>query len=294
MSISEQILIEGNLVTRQQVTVMESVALDSFLSRLERRVPIVSPVLPTGTRAQVWDETDLNERQLLIMVEVEPQVINFAFDANRDGDPNTDERYRLPIPYSRFIFHCTTSNPDDNRAWAIANYRIFWAKTKYADPAALDMIPALLPNVYPDGRICFGSTGANAAQSLAQRLDQTVNEFYISRFNSDLSIRFPVIFDQNEYSERWNAWAASRASSWGSWTDWAPGMYTTFSWNNMITQFLAHTATRDEFMAIPDGIPDVPLGASFGRIAEVLADWADTDIERMNVATTRALEARRG
>ena len=52
--------------------------------------------------------------------------------------------------------------------------------------------PGTRPNVYGDGRICFGSTGANMDQSLSQRLQQTVNEFYVSDFNRDLAITAPT------------------------------------------------------------------------------------------------------
>lgn len=249
------ITFEGDLVTEKEETIIRQVALNDFLPLLETRPTIYSPVLPTNTRAEFWNSSDPRSQQLAMLIEREPQIINMNF---------IDANYRLSVPWTRFYFFATTDNPSRNANWQLTEYRVFWAAQKYRDPNAQDMMQALIPNVYGDGRICFGSTAADANQILAERIDQTINEFYISNFNNDLTIRYP-----NGW-RNWNAWIAMTENNpigWADWTDWTNTTRQKYSFNDLTTNTIT-PEQRAERIISPNGIPPLNLGATWGAAEE--------------------------
>jgi hypothetical protein len=255
---SQKIVIEGGLVRVVNEEIQYSVSMADWLSKIERRIPIETPVLPVGTRAVYWDQTSLENQTLSVLIEVQPQIMRMDFN----GDI-----IELSIPYTRFFFVAKTNDPTNNMAWRLQNYRVFWSHKQYSNKNDRDMIPALLPNVYDDGRICFGSTGANADQSLADRLNQTVNEFFVSRFNRDLVIRRP------NRARTWRLWqrmTISNPTGWMEWSDWDPatGEHMRYSYGDLT----GNMQDRFEPMVAAEPIAPVPLGASFGRLRE----WIDT------------------
>ncbi len=273
---TQYIEIENGLVSVIDRTVRISVPLDEWLPRIERRTPQYMPLLPTGTRAVWWDPTDLSAQKLMLLMEREPQTITLNLDSHL---------HRIMIPWTRFFFYATTRNPDENLAWRLEDYRIFWAKSRHTGDALADMTPAIVPNVYQDGRICFGSTGAAADQSLADRIDQTINEFYVSTFNRDLAIRYPNGW--RNYAT-WERTTAADPLGWLSWPDLDPQSNRTrmYSFNDMTSQWIAGAA-RNAPVVVQDGIPDLPMGATFGRINQWLAGL--TSGQRLRVATAVGL-----
>lgn len=255
---TQTIEIAGGLVSLVDRTVQYSVPMSEWLTRIEKRNPIVTPVLPLGTRAVYWDPTDATNQTLVVLIEEQPKMIRM----NLNGIT-----HELSIPYTRFFFYAKTSDPTNMSEWRLNDYKIFWSKTQYGDPNKRDMIRALLPNVYVDGRICFGSTAANAAQSLAQRLNQTVNEFYVSEFNNDLVIRRPN--NARTYRE-WVRMTASNPTGWTEWNDWneSMGLHEYTSYNDLVSNNIDRFAP----MLAAEPIEAIPLGASFGRLRE----WLDT------------------
>jgi Prokaryotic E2 family D len=260
--VAQVIEIENGLVRLVERSVQYSVPMTDWLDKIEKRNPIATPVLPVGTRAVYWDQTDLTAQTFVVLIEQQPQMIRMDFD---------NMIRELSIPYTRFFFVATTDDPTNTLAWRLTNYKVFWAKAQYADPTVKDMIPALLPNVYEDGRICFGSTGADASQTLANRLNQTCNEFYVSRFNHDLTIRRPN--GARTYRE-WERMTQNNSTGWMDWRDFDPALgYHTFrSYDDLVRQ--ARVTMNDRFapMLAAEPIPDIPLGASFGRLNE----WLET------------------
>jgi hypothetical protein len=264
----QTIEIQNGLVSLVDRTVQYQVPMEQWLDKIEKRNPLFTPTLPLGTRSVYWDQTDLNNQKFVVLVEQQPQIIRMDF---------LGTIHTLSIPYTRFFFYCTTNNPANTLSWHMVDYRVFWSNKQYNDPAARDMIPAMLPNVYGDGRICFGSTGANAEQSLAQRINQTANEFYVSMFNRDLTIRRP------NGSRSWTPWermTVKDPTGWMKWTDWNSNSGQRFhSMDGLVADLgIGHSvmAARLEPMISADPIPEVPMGATFGRISEWL-DGMTTD-----------------
>lgn len=269
--------IEGGLVNVVERVVTASIPIGEWLPHIEKRNPIHVPTLPPGTRAMSWDPRDPNDQILSVLIELQPSIIQMDYQ----GDIRT-----LSVPYTRFFFEARTSNAQDNMLWSLTNYRIFWAKTEYEDPDKKDMIAALLPNVYEDGRICFGSTGADVNQTLAKRLSQTVNEFYASQFNNDLAIRRP------QGARGWRQWermTQNDPTGWMEWSDLDPsqGIHMMRSYNNLIQQTATQGIGRFEPMVAANPIPEVPIGASFGRVQQ----WIDETSVTFTAGPERILQA---
>lgn len=270
------IQIENGLVQLIDHTVRQSVPLEEWLPRIEKRSPIYTPVLPTNARAVWWDPTDLTNQRLMLLLEVQPQIIHMTLrGVTRE----------LSIPWTRFVFYAKTNNAHSN-AWTLNDYRVFWAKSRYSDPALTDMIPALVPNVYGDGRICFGNTGVRADMTLADRLDQTVNEFYVSNFNHDLSIRYPN--DWTGYTN-WVRMTRADPTAWINWPDFDNNNHNNqhFSWTNINERFMNEEDRRDTVVINADPIPPLALGATFGRIADWIRDLTDDQRHRLLLATNQ-------
>jgi hypothetical protein len=264
--------IEGNLVREVTRTVGAEMRLDQFLPLIETRMPVILPTLPKNSvRAINYNATNPNNVTLALLVEVPPRIINL----NMVGDI-----HRLSIPFSRWImlFHNSSGDPT-NTAWTFDEYYLFWAKQPFTAPDTYDMRPAMLPNIYRDsGSICFGSTGGRADQTIADRIDQIVNEFYATEFNHDLTIRFP-----NGWSGfgPWESMTENKPLDWANWSDWT--RTDLWSLNSRLGQQFDRTTT----LVAADPIPEIPIGASFGRTQEWLASL--TNSQRVRIL--RSLQA---
>jgi len=259
--VTQFIKIEGDLVTLQEVSDLASVPLSEWLPQIERRSPIYTPVMPTGTRAVWWDPTDLALQKLVMLVEREPMIINM------DLHGAAINPMRLSIPWTRFLFYATTDNPRQNSHWQLYDYRMMWSRSRFSNETLADMVPALVPNIYEDGRICFGTTGVDASMSLADRIDSTVNGFYLTRFNRDLGIRYPMGWAN--YTA-WRRMTEQNPMGWTAWPELDPSQARrVYSWEQVCREF---NITPDR-NAIPiigaDGIPALAIGATFGRVD----DW---------------------
>lgn len=251
--------ISGGLVTVVNREIQHTARLEDWLPLIEKRAPVFVPVLPSGTRAVYWDPTDLAVQRLSVMIEREPHIMNLDYQGTN---------HRVTVPYTRFVFYAWTRDPSQPLNWMLEDYRVFWSDRRYSDPARQDMVAAKLPNVYGDGRICFGSTAADSDQSLADRLDQTVNEFFVSEFNSDLGIHLP---DDLAGWRAWERMTESNPTGWTEWPEWGP-QYSKYSWDNITGGTGITTAGRAAPVIAPNPIPPLVLGATFGRVNE----WLDT------------------
>lgn len=262
--------IEGDLVRVIAKTTAYEMALSDFLPNLETHTPVSLPLLPkNSTRAISYDASNTDDAKLNIMLEQPPRVINLDL---------VGTVHRLSIPFTRWYF--SMSGTHGSNRWGMDDYRIFWAQRPFDSPTSKDMIPALVPNIYNEsGSICFGSTGANANASIADRIDQTMNEFYATRFNHDLGIHYPNGW--NGYTE-WERMTVQTPNEWMKWPDW-DGRYPLFSYADICgTRF-----DRSQQLAVVDPIPAIPLGASFGRIEE----WVDALPQNHRARLLRAITA---
>lgn len=251
--------IEGDLVQEIEENVISQVALHDFLPLIERRPGVHTPILPTNTRAVYWDSSNPETQKLFMLIEREPQIITMSHHVE---DRNPAKMYRLSIPWSQFFFAATTSDPMRPGSYILQQYKVFWTKQRMTDPKARNMIPALVPNIYDDGRICFGDTAVDANQPFSDRMDATINNFYINDFNNHLTIKYP-----NNW-RGWKEWvemSEKAPTDWINWPNWDNGKHRLNSWES-----LTNTAIEDrtELVIANDGIAPLNLGATWGAANE--------------------------
>jgi hypothetical protein len=276
--VTQEIRIIGDLVQLVETTVSRIVPLSDWLPLIERRMPVAFPVLPSSTRAVWWDPRGTHA-QLIIMLEREPHTAYITYGS---------KVYAIGVPWTRMIFLATNNDLQHESSWRLDDYKILWSKNRYTDPNISDMCAALLPNVYRDGRICFGSTGVSASNSLADRLDMTLNGFYASTFNNDLSVRYPA--DYTSFSA-WQKGTRHDANAWQNWPqldiDQNPDCY---SWADISREFGQEGDARTVPIVAADPIPDFPRMPSFGHAHEWLAglDGSARNALRRALALTEA------
>jgi len=170
----------GGLATVYERNELVAGTLESILPFIENRVPVVLPILPrNNVVSAVYDESNPAHKRLEILLNVDPHVRLLDF-----SDPIDDFEPRLSFPHTLYFIEMgTTVETPQGQDWSMDQFRVFWSKTQVKS-LDQDVIPALLPNIYEDGNVCFGDTGVNARQPLADRVDQLINEFLLTRFTA--------------------------------------------------------------------------------------------------------------
>lgn len=258
----EFIEIKNDLVSIIDRRVVRQVALSDFMSSMGGGG---STTIPNIARSQVfahYDTSNPREKILFAMTEIEPGIKKLVKNVNGQA-----RRYKLAMPWTYLWFRCVTA---DERSWSFGEYRIFHARDKFR---SIDdqMIVARLPNVYNNGNICWGSTGADANQSLPDRLDQLTNEWYASRFNTDLDGRVPLPYGETNYL-RWVTESRADINSYRNWPEWRDPSVEKFSVRTLMEG--EGYIPRTERIDIPDGIPPIEMPFTFGRWDEW---WLDLD-----------------
>lgn len=273
------LVIEGSLVKVTDTVVTQQIPLADFISGLETKIPLTTPIMPrNAVRMAHLDQSDTTRQKFDMVCEIAPKTIGMTMARDRV--------YRLAIPYTRWLFQMQRGN--DRDPWGIYDIRLFWAKQAFTDPGLEDMIVAKLPNIYRDtGSICFGNTAADAAQNMADRLDQTMNEFYSSTFNRDLTIVYP-----NGWTS-WTPWENMTLDDplgWNNWSDWqgaSNGSRGLFSVNSIF----GDRFDRSQMRMSADPIPAIPLTPSFGRVQEWLTELTPAQRIRLREALNGEAEA---
>lgn len=282
----QEILIQGDLVTVRDVTPTHTVALADFLPHIEKRHPIVMPLLPDRVKTVRWDSSNLDAQQLEVLIQVEPSVRSISVRRTRTfGAGAPDTQYRVSLPYLLFIFTATTSD-QAGLMWDINEYRVFNAN---APLTSLDqkVCAAMLPNVYSDGRICFGNTGVAAGMPLHDRLNAIVNQYYLTSFDTSHHVRdyyLPYGAGNNEF-EPWVEHTAEDPNCWRSLPEWTEGSpeHQRQHWYT-VKDLLGPQFDRTTPIALAGDIPDMRFRPTFGVAEEWVAQHDRADILRLDHA----------
>jgi hypothetical protein len=180
MVLTQTIEIEGDLARIVTREVVQQVSLQDILPFIENRPPFTM-FHPRSAIFTHWDESDPNHKKLKFLCELAPGIRSIV---------KSNRRYRLAIPWTYFVFSFELrgeGSVNNGQNWSIVDYYTYHAPTKVrTDNYSSRLWTAFLPNVYENGNICFGTTGASVAQSLADRVDQLVNDWYLTQFNNDV------------------------------------------------------------------------------------------------------------
>jgi len=214
----EFIEIEDGIARLITKTVSRQIPLAELVKYVEH-IPDVT--LPSIARTQVFahQSYSVSDTKMLILCELPPGVRSITKNIRR-GTPRGLRRYRLSIPWTYFWFYASSNDlpTSEIRNWSIYSTRIFSAKEQYKDINS-PMIVAPLPNLSADGEVCWGSTSVPLRQSLADQLDQKVNEWYLSDFNDDLDGNVRLPYGETSL-KRWVTESRESANSWRNWPEW--------------------------------------------------------------------------
>ena len=258
MATSDSIIqIENGVVKIIRQETERTVALSEFVRGLERRVPVELPLIARSQVFTYWDETDANHKKMYILAEIAPNVRTI----HKRG--RTLKNYRLALPWTYMWFIAETSGDIHGNNWSITNGQVFFSKVRYTRPDEKILMPAFLPNLYANGGVCWGSTGASHNQSLADQIDERVNGWYLSDFNSDLDhhVRYPY---GGTNFKRWVEESKDDPACWMKWPEWEDTSLEKWSVQELFN------ANQGGIELIPRfnsriAIPEVVLPYTFGR-----------------------------
>lgn len=261
----ERISIHNDLVSLETVSTSRQVPLADWLEQLNVGGSVTFPTLPRSAVFAHQDSSTPGIKNLFILTEIPAGIVNLEKNLYEEG-----RRYRLAMPWTYIWFAVSTTDMSPNTTqWTVNDYRIFHKDRRY-NGVNEEMIVARLPNVYGDGRICWGATGADPRATLADRLDQLTNEWYLSRFNTDLDGNVPLPYGEADYG-RWLRETRENPTSWRNWPEWSDAT-TKFT----VTQLMRdHQQTfRTEEILLPNSIAPIPSRLTFGSWEE----WFRTQV----------------
>jgi len=264
--VPEYLEIEGDLVRRVQREVIAENRLEDLLPHLERRVPVITPTLPDGAKAVYYSEDNPANKIFEVLVEMAPRVRTLPI-GRRDAELHPT----VALPYTIFHFRLHTGAEATRiDSWAFDIYHAYHARES-ADNLDQEVVAAMLPNVFAEGNICFGDTARPpATRSMAKRINQIVNDFYISDFSPTGHHRpHHLPWGSNDFT-RWVEESRNNRQCWQNWPE----------WDNTTEEYRRqrHYILRDRFATgfekveiIPeDGIPELPMRMTFGQANEWL------------------------
>lgn len=284
----EYLEIEGDLARIIKRDVVFEAALTDVLPHIETRKPVTTPALPDNTKFVALDPTDHKSWKLSVLIELPPKVRTLTMaDADWGRTANDGLAHKVSLPYTIFGFYLTSD--DQGKNWQFEDYSCYFSKTTLKTGKEL-MIPALLPNVFENGRICFGNTAPalDRGASLADRLNAIVNEWYLSRFTDIGHTRanyLPYGAGRRNYA-RWVAETEANPRCWENWVEFDPGDKT----QEHVTPekaLLRKDTERITPVVLANGIPELPHTVTFGRAEEWLRGLTDVQRGRLERAFER-------
>jgi hypothetical protein len=261
----EHVEFHGGIAYHVETRVLRQVPIADMINRLAVPPVWTTPILPWGTRLFHQNPTN---RTVMIVVEDPFGIKTFA-------TTGLQQPLRLMMPNTVFVFSATKDAYAENE-WHLGEVHAFWSKDRLADWTS-PVIDVRLPNVYDSGRICFGSTAADADLALDKRIDITVNDFYRSDFNRDLGWRKPQ--DYRSYAQ-WAMATRTNPMGWREWSDWSQA--------RPLNDRAAYATTATPINLTGD-IPEYVSGSSFGRASQWFEALAAVDRYRLVVGIRSAL-----
>ena len=280
--------IEGDLARRVSREVIQEMPLADILPFIENRPPITM-FHPRSAIFTYWNESDPRNKQVKYLCELPPGIRSIV---------KSGRRYRLAIPWTYFVFGFTmgaAGDINDGANWQMVDYLVFHSRDRFEGPEHR-LWTAFLPNVYEDGRICFGTTGVPTRQSLMNRVDQMVNEWYLTQFNNDVhgSRTHPLPFN-GRLPNGWALWVnATRdhgLQAIQQMPEWDVTDQSIPSWT--VSEILTGMGARPSMIAFPqervqigtvtDAVPAIQMPWTFGRIEEWYAQL--DPVQRFRVRT---------
>ena len=268
-------VIEGDLVTREDIVRGQSVPLTEMLANLTSYQPLDLANVPKGLcalKVEPITEGD-GELYMKMLIEQEPTIRTIRYKNTSASRPGPTIPYTIRLPYVWFWMGLrgskVTTVAGERVVWSPQGWGSLWGKEPYTGWQTQAYLPAF-PNMFDDTRICFGAVRQNADQSLANYVNGTINGYWTSEFNNDISS-----WQGPSGDGRFDTWDNDNWQSWDYWTRRSPN--TIGGW---LTDYNAGFSFREPMQAdAGTPVPAVPIIQTFNNVEA----WLD-DLEPQNRA----------
>jgi hypothetical protein len=275
---TQRLVIEGEMVHIEDITISQSLPLSEMLPFIENRPPI-SMFHPRSAVYTYWNESNPQRKIVRFLCEAAPGI---------KGIIKSGRRYRLAMPWTYFVFSFqTASDVNVGGNWTMSEHFAYHSNAQVTGPDSR-LWSAFLPNVYNNADICFGSTGASVNQPLAARVDQLVSSFYLTEFNDDVigGRSHPLPFNAAWPTPGFLPWVQATAEHGAAaWVDF-PEWHDTTGQNGVQSKTVAEalsidTDTRLAPRTMVEAIPPIPSVPTFGRAEQWLRDLTPVQRRRL-------------
>ena len=173
----------------------------------------------------------------------------------------------------------------EGRNWVHVNTRMYWSRENITN-LDQELMTAMVPNVAASGNICWGTTSTHQNLSLAQRIDQTIDEFYRTTFTHGSGAGSPWMSETGRDTwARWEEESKKDPAAFLSFPEWdhakgkkVPGLtYTT------VRKIMGTLSDRSAPIEVIGRIPEIITPMTFGRTEEWLMKLAPEERERIEV-----------
>jgi hypothetical protein len=295
---SVKYVIEGNTITQVEEVSRQMVSLDGLLPGLTSYVPLELSPMPDGLKYIIIEPKEGLElaARLIVQTDPGPQRINHMDARASHSGSVPSENWRISVPYGLFWFEVNGNRmvtPEGEEIlWTPANWGYMWSKDPYTDLDNTMVWPAMFPNCWENGRVCFGSTTTQANLPLGQFINAAINNFWTSEFNNDLERNWPY-----DNMAEWEAATSENPDVWREWGMWENGRGMTLrdKLNLLIDRYDNRNGMRVEWRnAVPSStlgeIPSIRITPTWFNLTEWLDDLNHEDYMRL-VAAIEAREA---
>lgn len=273
--------IQGNEVRREEYVESTAVPLGDFLGNLTSFQPFsLSPMPKNIQYISTTPSENQSEMTAKVIVQRDPHVARINFLDRDDEDP---VNYRISLPYSFFWFVLRASQiygkTESEIIWTPLHWGLFWSNGPFT---GLDtkVTGARLPNCYPSGDICWGSTNVRANQPFGHFIDSAINTFFLSKFNQDIDFPWPY---PSMYE--WQSASEEDPEVWRKWGFWANMEHTIGEKLNAFADGEWRQAQQASVNDVP--IPEIPMSPTFRMVDDWLNGIEKDQIERLRYAIER-------
>lgn len=219
--------LEGGLFRKVDRTVTEVGRIEDMLPTLLTYYPIEMGSLPRDTvYLKVVPQPNNEERvEARVIVAQPPQVREILFNESH-GPADTQRAYKLAMPYHHFWFNMQGSpvrsqGEPSSFIWTPRAWGVYWTKTAFVSTERTKGLSARLPNMWGDTRVCFGNNPITANVTMGEHINQLVNTYWGSVFNTDLEINTPYGNRARSALARWERETENNSDIWMNWDIWA-------------------------------------------------------------------------
>ena len=270
-------VIEGSTVKKVEEYVTNMVDLDGLLPGLTSYVPLELSPMPSGLKYIIIEPKQGLElaAHLIVQAPAGPQRINYIDGRARDHGYVEPRNYRLSLPWGLFWFDIDGNRmvtPEGEQIlWTPKMWGYMWSKDPYTTLDDTEVWPAMFPNCWTNGRVCFGTTSTPANLPLGAFVDHAVNNFWTSEFNNDLDRNWPY-----DSIQKWADDTAENPEAWREWGMWSHNSTTVREKLSALSERYDASGARVEWReAIPSSAQGAIPAACLTPTWYNLNEWLD-------------------